>query len=406
MPSATKAARRTLRLIHTLSLVIVSLVALQCGIQLDDSNYYGHPKNYGILSNSDDDGTRNRKNPPAGNGEDNQTPADDPAADPEEEEPAVEPGEPEPDEEEEPEEPTPIDPNTLVENTSYAAWFDQPSARRLVDGEAPSAIPSLAVRTVRSRLITQSGDGMITGFRYGDGQSLSPAYEDLTMAGFDSSLGPDEVSTSAHKSYTRVSGTQDCPPVFVCIDHKTVEPETGDAFTDCFYDQDTGLPRNFPKSAASSYRWTDVAPHLGAYGPFVIKRFPGTNVDCRNPPRTAELTETIMTTVLGVQNPPVTLVHHTVNPLTADYMLEFSNTRITGNNDRPYLDETVELQVRTRYFVNEQAAKFVQIAPTVRRSVDLGLAGIFITMDGVQVDMYLDMCRDLLNINSENHCGN
>lgn len=315
---------------------------------------------------------------------------------------------------------TPPAADSFVIHTFNAATFDKASAQRIRDGHAPDTIPALVANQVRNALTTTQGDGLEIGQYFGDGHRVAAGYQNITMSAVDASAGDGQGSTSAMKAYDRITGGLDCPFVALCVYKFVRTPKSGSPFTVCFYDPSTSTPKLFPNSATPNYQWADVERFLGDYGPYLAKRFAGDSVDCENPGQAAVLEETITAKISGVQNPAVTYLMHTISPLTANFEVGFEYSRVSNDMVHPYIDETIMVMKKTRYFVSETAGLFTKLIATNRASIDIaeqagnsgGLFGslfgdlisALVNMDGVQADVHFELCQNLLKPDEPSYC--
>jgi hypothetical protein len=300
------------------------------------------------------------------------------------------------------------DPSTLVLHNSYRAAFDRSSARALVRGRSPNANLGLAKSQVEKKLsAAASTDGVIVQQTVGDGVRYSDGTQIITNAvgDLDVDLAKGEVSASGEQRYRRVTGDAGCPNVFVCIDHMTFQPKTGSPTTYCYSKGDQ--PAAIPFAAASNYRADDFKPHLKAYGPYKVKRYAGLLADCEKAVegKQPELEESVMITV-SRPSPTTTMRFRKADAVPVEHVVELLHERVTADDVAPYLDETVRLQHRTRFYMNETKRQLVKMVKTTRQKVDLpSIVGIFFKMDGLEIDVGFELCKDLLQATPAEFCS-
>ncbi len=304
-----------------------------------------------------------------------------------------------------------VDPSSLVVDTWYRAAFDLMSARRLVNGQAPNADLGLAASKVQQRLnLVTPLDGVDVKQTYGDGVARSDGRQEILNTPGDQEIETaiGETSASGSQSYVRVTDDDGCPSVFVCIPRIEFSPKQGDAMTICFYDAAGVMPVAIPYATVPGYDFTAYQQHFGAFGPYKARRFRQLKVDCTNPAVQSDATEDFRVNFQGA-----TLLTDNINRLfqsassfRIDQMLSFEYTRLVNDNRAPYLDETVKLQKLSRTYIDSTQRASVKMVKSVRSSVKLGfLEGLFVNMDGLLVDLHMELCKDRLQPQGGEYCG-
>jgi hypothetical protein len=308
--------------------------------------------------------------------------------------------------------PTPLPPETLIKNALYRARFDQDSAVGIRDSSGYRTLGALVAGRIRDNLVTTRDDGLTAKQTYGDGIARSVTVQEVRNSAGDASRGEDGPSASGTRILDRIVSA-DCPGVFLCIERMVVKPTTGDPSTICFADKATGVRKPFPFGAVPNYKAADFAAAYGSYGPYRISAYAGDDVDC-DAPGTPLVTEEIGVEVSQGSLDAAGLELRTDAPVPAQYSVVFETHRLANDLVAPYVDETILLNHKTNYLMNEDEAELVKLVVTTRMSVDIaaqagggilgGLAGLLVNLDGVSVDLHMELCQNQLDPADPDHC--
>jgi hypothetical protein len=396
------------RTVYSAALAIVWF-AIACGEA--KSPFDGEKKQFGQLPPRASDQPRdNVKLPPDGG-----IPPQSDDAKPRKKPPLPPPPPPTPDIDVEPEAPDPDvptpAPDDLIEHGRYGVVFADETLIGMRDGSYRN-LGNAVARRVREQLITTPADGLTVAQTFGDGESASRGIQTLQLAAADADLPPDATSTSGIQYLDR-RVTPACPAPFICAERLTMVPNSGTSTALCFRDM-TGAPALFPYGAVPSYGQADFAPVLGTYGPYRVEAYDDLTTDCAAPATTPSLTELVQVTVAAPTVDP-TMRLHVIEPLPVDTVVSFRTERIEDDLVSPYLDETIGINLSSTYLMSKNDVKIVKLIVTSRQSVDIaadsggglfgGIVDWLVGIDGISVDLHFELCRDLLDEGSVDHCG-
>lgn len=302
---------------------------------------------------------------------------------------------------EESEEPR-VDPQSLVLSGFYRGYFQLDSMLRLSDGHAPSSNFSVASTIVKQRLQGGSSeDGITASQTFGDGVQYAEGRQLIKNRVGDreasSAEGGPKPSESGVQTYRRVTGG-DCPSTLICVDEIRFVPDSGEAVTICFKDPSTGTSRAIPFAIAPNYSATDyeLFTNRQIYGPFLAEKYRGHSHDCHSAGEAFILKESFSVSVAKGQN-LVAQRYATHSEAKPNLELVMQVTRSAADNKAPYLDETIRLQYQTRFLLNTDKRSLVKMVKSVRKSAKMPLIlDVLLPMDGIQVDLHLELCKDLL----------
>lgn len=317
-------------------------------------------------------------------------------------------------EEEEPEGPV-ITPETLINHERYGAAFDRDSAIGIRDDRGYRSL-GIAANRVREGLDTTPDDGMVVSQNFGDGVSRSTVKQSIVNVAADANREEGTPTTSGDQIMDRVVDAR-CPSVFVCIDRLVIKPREGEPKTFCFFDAGTGVKTSFPYGAAPNYKAADFAGAYGDYGPFLVKGYPGSGVDCDAPGQDAAVEEEVKVEVRAQSVADVPYYLHKIDVIPPQYAVSFKTSRLEDDLVSPYIDETVSLNHVANYIMNEDVRQMVALVVTARQSIDIaqqtgggifgGIAGWLINLDGVQANLHFELCQDFLDPRAPaTHCVN
>ncbi len=304
-------------------------------------------------------------------------------------------------------------PEAPIKKLLLRSYFDTSSAIGMKAGRGYRALGPLVLGKVVDSLTSAPEDGMILTQTFGDGVARSLATQDVTNSAGDANRVEGQPTASALQTLFRLNSA-DCPGVFLCIEKMTVAPKEGASQTICFTDPATAKPKPFPYGAPPNYKEVDYDAHYGDYGPWTVALYEGGSVDCSEPDTAPVLVETIATTISKVDVATIPYALHTIDPTPATFAIRFERHRVTDDLVAPYADETVSLPKATTYAVDETRAELVQLIVTKRQTLDVaaqaggglfgGIAGALAGVDGIQVDLHFELCRNLLKPEEKSHC--
>ena len=303
-----------------------------------------------------------------------------------------------------------IDPSMLVSNNHFRSTFDLASVKRLRNGFVPTANLSVAAKTVNAKLEgSTADDGVTIQQTYGDGKVRSRGTQTITNSVGDKDANPKTgvATQTGVQTYFRVTGAVGCPNVFVCIEKMTFEPKVGDPSTYCYYDKTGKEAVAIPYAVASNYAAKDFTAEVyKQYGPFSAKRFAGKDVDCVKPPAKSDAQELVLITVTAGTSDLAKiprLFQDPALPITHEVIIE--THRAANDNRAPYLDETLRLNAKTRFMLNETKQTLVMMIKSVRKTVKLAFPqNLAVNMDGVLVDARFELCQNKLAKDGGSYC--
>jgi hypothetical protein len=311
-------------------------------------------------------------------------------------------------ESEENEESTEIDPNTTVLNARYRARFNTDTALKLVNGQAPSDSLGLARSTIEDRLNgTTENDGLIVTQNYGDGVSRSVGKQVIINTPGDQELKEGQPSNSGIQFYDRTTSDPDCPSQLVCIDRLLFEPNVGAPMTICYYDASGTKRVAIPYAISPTAKLEELKQAAKLYGPFVAKRFREAEMSCDQPVGAPDVVETFEIEVSAPVQISASPTHYFQRADALKYTHEVAVTsrRLANDNQAPYLDETVKLQMVTRNLFDGTKSVLAKMIKTVRSSVELPFpVNLIMSMDGLMVDLHFELCENLLDETSGKYC--
>jgi len=312
---------------------------------------------------------------------------------------------------------TKLPPDTLIKHARYRARFETASARAIRDDSGYRNLAALVANQVRAKMTTTPNDGLTLQQTFGDGVARSLTRQAIKSSAGDADRDDGEPTSSHTRLLDRVVGLDagDCPGVFVCAERMIYKPDEGQALTVCFHDPASGAVKAFPYSAAPNYAATDFTAHMKVYGPYEVRAYTGEIASCKEPAAVPVVTEQIVVDVQVAPADKLGLTLATVDPLTPQYGVQFENRRVANDLVAPYIDETVRLNHRTVYGLNETARELAKLVVTTRMSIDIaaqagggllgGLAGLLVNIDGVIVDLHMEYCQNLLEAGAKDKCA-
>ena len=151
------------------------------------------------------------------------------------------------------------------------------------------------------------------------------------------------------------------------------------------------------------------------YGPYTATAYPGATVDCAKPAAAPVATETIGVKVSKVDPLKYPMTLQTVSPLSPQLAIAFDRHRMVDDLNAPYSDETVALNHITTYVMNTDEAEVLALIVTKRQTIDIasqagggiagGIAGALVGLDGIEVDLHFELCKNLLKPDSAPYCA-
>lgn len=296
-------------------------------------------------------------------------------------------------------------PDALIKKNEMRAYFDLDAVRGIADDDGYTDL-GLAESKVKESLTTAAGDGLILTQTFGDGVARSQAAQLITSSAGDANRLEGTPSASGLQTLFRVNSDA-CPGVFLCVEKQVSEPKVGPAFTVCF-------SKPFPYGALPNYKEADFTPYYKDYGPYTATSYAGANVDCSKPVSAPLKQETLSVTVSKADLAKFPLKLHTVKPLAAQLALSFNRHRAADDLVAPYIDETVALNHITTYVINTDAAEILALIVTKRQTIDIaaqvgggifgGIAGAIVGLDGIEVDLHFELCKNLLKPETPSFC--
>jgi hypothetical protein len=227
-------------------------------------------------------------------------------------------------------------------------------------------------------------------------------------------------SDAATKLIRREATGDECPPMFICARATTVTPVSGSPVTYCYQDQ-AGNWTVMPVAIATNFTAADYRPKT--YGPFTVWQFAGDGVDCTNPGGNKLLALTSVNLQVTVTTEPASdwteMRYHQRNVIPVQYEVDMIYSKagagLLGSDDRrPYVDQTADLQGKTRFLMNEERQVLVKIVKSVRKGLALtgdssswlgAAAELILPFDGLSLDWEAELCRDaLLPADSGTYC--
>jgi hypothetical protein len=301
-----------------------------------------------------------------------------------------------------------IDPNTVVLNARYRARFNVQTALKLVNGQAPSDSLGLARSTIEDRLNgTTENDGLILTQNYGDGVSRSVGKQVIINTPGDQELQEGQPSNSGIQAYDRTTADPDCPSQLVCIDRLKFEPNIGEPMTICYFDASGVKPVSIPYAISPTAKLEELRQVAKVYGPFVAKRYREAEMSCDQPVGTPDVVENFEIQVAAPIAISTSPVHYFQRADALKYTHEVAVTsrRVANDNQAPYLDETIKLQMLTRNLFDGTKSVLAKMVKTVRSSVELPFpVNLIMSMDGLMVDLHFELCENLLDEKNGNYC--
>lgn len=219
-----------------------------------------------------------------------------------------------------------------------------------------------------------------------------------------------ENSENGTQIYDRVLGSKHCPESLVCINRAQIIPAQGVGQTFCYYNTNgvnTAIPIGL--SPGASYEGVKNIPHK--YGPFIVRRFAVSDVDCAKTNLTpADERKVIFS--LGLSRDAQVLEKANADNRTGE-KIDFGITvfvdmlnehgRRRPHNTLPYIDAVTGFQSATTYYFNNDSGRLLKIIKTFRKA----FRGMPTTLgyQGLVVDIAFRFCKSLLAQNGRDFCA-
>lgn len=295
--------------------------------------------------------------------------------------------------------PPPIDPNTLISHSTFRAYFDVNGTQGITADDGYVRIGNMVNKQVKKQLYTSDEDGVVLAQTFGDGVSKSSGWQELIQSAGDDNREEGADTTSGTQYIDRVVDSS-CPSVYLCINRMVFVPIEGSPATYCFRDSE-GNSALFPYNPVPNYSEGDFNLHYGTYGPFMVSKYMGQNVDCDNPDVPQVIEEEVTVTTTPGEPEDIDYALHVISPLTIDFSVAFNFNRLNSDFQKPYIDETVLLNTRNEFAINDYTNSFTKMMVTSRKSIP---DSFFYREEGVAVHLNFELCADLLDESSPEHC--
>lgn len=210
-----------------------------------------------------------------------------------------------------------------------------------------------------------------------------------------------------------------CPTAAVCIRSMLWIPTTGETRTYCYSDFATGEPTLFPYAPAPNFPAKDARNAAGAYGPYMVKRFPG-KVDCSNRDTSILPTsqQAVFVRFLFNPKPKMTYRVRTTNPIQPDYSVRVLVEKYATNRPRdqkPYLDDLTRLQSDSEYFINSDRQMLLKVIKSSHKTInypgDSSIWGRLVRgynavspIVGITMRVHAELCTDYTSEIEVNDC--
>jgi hypothetical protein len=296
-----------------------------------------------------------------------------------------------------------ITPDTIISHANYGFFFDDNSIVGIDDNQGYKNLGGVVLNNIKGKLYEDAADRMLVAQTFGDGISKSLGWQDITLTAADGEKPEGADSTSGIQYIDRITGNG-CPSVFLCIERMVFVPAQGNPATFCYTDME-GNRVPFPYSIIPNYAEADFAFYMGEYGPYLVEKYPGEDIDCDDPGVESIISEEITINVESGDVNSHSWTKHLFEPMPMDFAVIFNYNRVANDLVSPYIDETVLLNTKQEYVIDDNANEIAKMVINSRSTLNLsGFESIFVSVEGIAVDLHFEYCENLLDTTGFSHC--